>query len=73
MMKTANAANMDTPELVASRAVEGLVNKEIDVIMGGERMRENRKLNFEAPLQLDEKLRANFEAMAKRAAGHRAM
>jgi NAD(P)-dependent dehydrogenase (short-subunit alcohol dehydrogenase family) len=73
MMKTANSANMDTPELVASRAVEGLVNKEIDVIMGGERMRENRKLNFEAPLQLDEKLKANFEAMAKRASGHRAM
>lgn len=73
MMKTANAAGMDTPELVAFRAVEGLVNKEIDVIMGGERMLENRKLNFEHPLQLDEKLKANYEAMAKRASGHRAM
>jgi NAD(P)-dependent dehydrogenase (short-subunit alcohol dehydrogenase family) len=73
MMKTASASKMDTPELVASRAVEGLVNKEIDVIMGGERMLENRKLNFEDPLQLDEKLKANYEAMAKRASGHRAM
>jgi NAD(P)-dependent dehydrogenase (short-subunit alcohol dehydrogenase family) len=73
MMKTANTTTMDAPELVASRAVEGLVNKEIDVIMGGERMLENRRLNFEAPLQLDEKLKANFEAMAIRASGHRAM
>ncbi|HET6254722.1 MAG TPA: SDR family NAD(P)-dependent oxidoreductase [Puia sp.] len=73
MMKTANATGMDTPELVASRAVEGLVNKEIDVIMGGERMLKNRKLNFEDPLQLDEKLKPNYEAMAKRASGHRAM
>lgn len=73
MMKTANTVNMDTPELVASRAVEGLVNKAIDVIMGGERMLENRRLNFEDPLQLDEKLKTNFEAMAKRASGHRAM
>jgi len=73
MMKSANATGMDSPALVAARTVEGLLNKDIEVIMGGERMLENRKLNFEAPLQLDEKLKANYDAMAKRAAGHRAM
>ena len=73
MMKSANATGMDSPALVATRTIEGLANKDIEVIMGGERMLENRKLNFEAPLQLDERLKANFDAMAKRAAGHRAM
>ena len=73
MMKSANATGMDSPALVAARTVEGLVNKDIEVIMGGERMLENRKLNFEAPLQLDEKLKANYDAMAKRSAGHRSM
>ncbi|HEY4111542.1 SDR family oxidoreductase [Puia sp.] len=73
MMKTANTTGMDTPEQVANRAVDGLVNREIDVIMGGERMLKNRKLNFEDPLQLDEILKANYEAMAKRASGHRSM
>lgn len=73
MMKSANASGMDSPKLVAARIVEGLVRKDIEVIMGGERMLENRKLNFEAPLELDEKLKVNYEAMAKRADGHRSM
>lgn len=73
MMKTANASGMDSPELVASRSVKGLAGNAIEVVMGGDRMLENRRLNFEAPLELDEKLRANYEAMAKRAEGHRSM
>jgi len=73
MMQSANATGMDTPELVASRAIEGLINKEIDVVMGGQAMQQNRQLNFEAPLKLDKKLHERYNAMKERASGHRAM
>jgi short-subunit dehydrogenase len=73
MMHSANAAGMDTPELVAKRAVEGMINKEIDVIMGGEVMLQNRKMNFENPQGFDEKVKERYQAMAERASGHRAM
>ncbi|MGB3776341.1 MAG: SDR family oxidoreductase, partial [Leeuwenhoekiella sp.] len=36
MMKTASGDGMDSPELVAKKTIEGLENKEIDVILGGE-------------------------------------
>jgi NAD(P)-dependent dehydrogenase (short-subunit alcohol dehydrogenase family) len=73
MMSSAGAAGMDSPELVAERAVGGLIHQEIDVIMGGEVMLQNRRLNFESPLELDEKLKERYSAMEKRASGHRAM
>lgn len=73
MMATANTANMDTPEIVASSAITGLVDKKIDVIMGGEQMQNNRKLNFEHPLEYDEKVKGMYDAMLKRASKHRAM
>ena len=73
MMQSVNASGMDSPDTVAEKVIEGLMNKAIEVVMGGERMLENRRLNFEAPLTLDEKLRGNYEAMRQRAAGHRSM
>jgi NAD(P)-dependent dehydrogenase (short-subunit alcohol dehydrogenase family) len=73
MMHTAAATGMDTPEMVAARAIDGLINKEIDVIMGGDAMQQNRKLNFENPLALDEKLKERYDAMRQRASRHRAM
>jgi len=73
MMKTANASGMDSPQQVAQHTIEGLINNDLEVVMGGDRMRDNRRQNFEAPLDLDEKLKANYDAMAKRAAGHRSM
>jgi short-subunit dehydrogenase len=73
MMRTASTTGMDTPEMVADRAVEGLINQETDVIMGGEQMQQNRKLNFENPLEFDKKVRERYQAMKERASGHRAM
>jgi len=73
MMQSANASGMDSPETVAERAIEGLMNKAIEVVMGGEKMLENRQLNVEAPLKLDEKLRGGYQAMRQRATGHRSM
>jgi len=73
MMKTADVSGLDDPDLVARQAIEGLINREIEVVMGGERMQQNRRLNNDAPLELDKKLEANYEAMRQRASGHRAM
>jgi len=73
MMATANTGNMDTPEAVAANAIKGLLNHEIDVFMGGEQLLNNRKLNFDDPLEYDEKVKGMYDAMLQRAANHRAM
>jgi NAD(P)-dependent dehydrogenase (short-subunit alcohol dehydrogenase family) len=73
MMATANAGNMDTAEAVASNAIKGLLNGEIDVFMGGEQLLSNRKLNFDDPLGYDEKVKGMYDAMLERAKNHRAM
>lgn len=73
MMRSANASGMDSPGTVAEKAIDGLMNKAVEVVMGGEKMAENRRLNVEATLELDEKLRSGYEAMRQRATGHRSM
>lgn len=73
MMATADASNMDTPKAVAESAILGLLNHEIDVFRGGEQMLKNRKLNFDNPVEYDEKVKGMYDAMLKRAAKHRAM
>jgi len=73
MMKTAATTGLDDPDTVAKRTIEALIGKEIEVVMGGESMQQNRKLNNENPLQLDEKLKPKYNALFQRASGHRAM
>ena len=73
MMKTANTSNMDTPEAVAESTIKGLLAGEIDVFRGGTQMLENRKLNFEHPLEYDEKVKGMYDSMKERASKHRAM
>ncbi|WCT14282.1 SDR family NAD(P)-dependent oxidoreductase [Mucilaginibacter jinjuensis] len=73
MMTTANTSNMDTAEAVAKSTIEGLQKKSIDVFRGGEQMLNNRILNFQNPLEYDEKVKGMYEAMSKRASQHRAM
>lgn len=72
MMATANTTNMDTPESVASSTVIGLLDGKIDVFMG-EQMQNNRKLNFDNPVEYDEKIKSMYDSMLKRASKHRAM
>jgi short-subunit dehydrogenase len=73
MMRSAGASGMDSPEDVAERTIEGLLGRQLEVIMGGDKMLENRKLNFEDPATLDERLKGNYEVMKQRATGHRSM
>ncbi len=73
MMKSANTAAMDSPELVAQKTVEGMTNKEIEVILGGKQRIEDRKSNFEAPLEFDKKVEKIYADLEDRATAHRSM
>lgn len=73
MMKTAVVGEMDTPEEVAKVSVEGLINGEINVILGGKQREEQIKVNFMEPKKIDEFAAANFEALRERTKNHRSM
>ena len=73
MMTSADSNNMDTPELVAEKTIEGLKNKEIDVILGGEQRIQDNIENFNDPLAFDKKVESRYDTMKKRAKNHRSM
>lgn len=73
MMTSADSKNMDTPELVAEKTIEGLKNKEIDVILGGEQRIQDNKDNFKDPLAFDKKVNTMYDSMKQRAKNHRSM
>lgn len=73
MMKTAVVSGMDTPEEVAKASVEGLLNGEINVILGGKEREEQIKTNFLEPKKIDTFAAANFEALRERTKQHRSM
>ena len=73
MMKTAVMGRMDSAEDVARAAVEGLLNQEINVILGGKDREEQIKTNFLEPKKMDAFAAANFESLRKRTQTHRSM
>lgn len=73
MMESAGSKNMDSPELVAKKTIDGLKNKEIDVILGGTQRIQDNKENFENPLGFDEKVSTMYDTMKNRAKNHRSM
>ncbi|GAB3195382.1 short-subunit dehydrogenase [Pontibacter aydingkolensis] len=73
MMKTAVVGQMDTPEEVAKASVDGLLNGEINVILGGKEREEQIKMNFLEPGKIDAFAAANFEALRERTKQHRSM
>lgn len=73
MMKTAAVKELDTPEEVAEKTIHGLLNKEINVLLGGKERAEQVKLNFNEPKKVDEAAKNNFEALRKRTENHRSM
>lgn len=73
MMKTAKVGEMDTPDDVAKVSIEGLLNKEINVVLGGKEREEQVKINFLEPRKIDEFAIANFDALRERTQNHRAM
>lgn len=73
MMKTVVIDKMDMPEDVASAAITGLLQKEINVIMGGQERKDQIKTNFLEPQKIDQVAAANFEALRERTKNHRSM
>lgn len=73
MMKTAVVDKMDSPEDVAKATIAGLIQEQINVIVGGEKMEEQVKLNFLEPKKIDQIAADNFEALRKRTKNHRSM
>lgn len=73
MMKTAIVEKMDSPENVAQATIKGLIQEEINVILGGKEMAEQIKLNFLEPKKIDQIAIDNFEALRKRTKNHRSM
>ena len=73
MMQKFKGKEMDSPEYVAERSLQGLFNKEIQVIFGGdERLKENN-LNFEAPSELDKIVAENYEERKNASLDHKAV
>lgn len=74
MMKNAVVGKkMDSPEEVASRSIEGLINGEFNVIFGGEQRIKDIETNFHEPEKIDKKSIESFKAMRVRTENHRAM
>lgn len=73
MMKSANMDGMDSPETVAKAALKGLLNKEIDVILGGKKKKEQVEINFNDPGQIDKMVEKNLESLKERTKSHRSM
>lgn len=73
MMKSANMDGMDSPETVAKAALKGLLNKEIDVILGGKKKKEQVEVNFNNPREIDKMAEENMDSLKERTKSHRSM
>lgn len=74
MMETAHVhSEMDSPEEVAKASVKGLLNKEIEVILGGQQRKDQIQANFKDPLAVDKKVEEKFDSLRVRAEEHRSM
>lgn len=73
MMQKFTDLKMDAPEMVAKKSIEALLAKQPHVIFGGEKRLEDSKLNFEDPLQFDQKVQENYDDRKQSSLGHKAL
>lgn len=73
MMKNAKVDGMDDPKMVARVSLDGFVNRERNVIFGGEQRILDIDLNFNDPEVIDKKAEERYEGLRERTKGHRAM
>lgn len=73
MMQKFKDREMDSPEMVAKRSLEGLKNKELHVIFGGVERENNTALNFSNPEEYDKIVSNNFESRRESSSGHKAL
>lgn len=73
MMEKFKEREMDSPAFVAKRSLEGMLNKELHVIFGGEERHKENEMNFAAPEKFDKKVAENYEERKKGSLDHRAV
>lgn len=73
MMESANTGDMDSPQKVALASIEGLLNRDVEVILGGQQRLNDIKTNVNHPQKIDKKMKGLYEALSKRADRHRSM
>ncbi|MDC6404954.1 MULTISPECIES: SDR family NAD(P)-dependent oxidoreductase [Maribacter] len=73
MMQKFDGREMDSPEFVAKRSIEGLLNKELHVIFGGEQRIKDSEVNFMEPKKLDAKVAETYEDFKASSEGHKAL
>lgn len=73
MMQKFKDREMDSPEMVAKRSLEGLKNKELHVIFGGVERENDTALNFSNPKEYDKIVANNFESRRESSSGHKAL
>lgn len=64
---------MDSPEMVAEKSIDGLEKGELNVIFGGQQRLDDIQTNFHDPKKIDEKAKERYESLRKRTEEHRAM
>ncbi|TLF45580.1 SDR family NAD(P)-dependent oxidoreductase [Maribacter aurantiacus] len=73
MMQKFDGMEMDSPEFVAKRSIEGLLNKELHVIFGGEQRIKDSEVNFMEPKKFDAKVAESYEDFKASSEGHKAL
>lgn len=74
MMETANVdREMDSPQEVAKASIKGMLDKEIEVVLGGQKRKDQIQTNFQNPLKVDNNLKEQFDSLKTRAETHRSM
>ena len=73
MMQKFKGRKMDSPEFVAESSIQGMLNKEIQVIFGGEERLKENTMNFEAPAELDMLVAQNYEQRKTASLDHKAV
>ena len=73
MMQKFEGMEMDSPEFVAKRSIEGMLNKELHVIFGGEQRIKDSEVNFMEPKKFDTKVAETYEDFKASSEGHKAL
>ncbi|APQ18062.1 SDR family NAD(P)-dependent oxidoreductase [Maribacter hydrothermalis] len=73
MMQKFKGREMDSPEFVAERSIAGLLNKESQVIFGGEERLNENAMNFNAPDELDKIIAESYEERKTASIDHKAV
>lgn len=73
MMQKFEGMEMDSPEFVAKRSIEGMLNKELHVVFGGEQRLKDNEMNFLDPQKFDAKVAETYEEFKASSEGHKAL